>query len=103
MKLIVLFISVCSIRVIVHYHNEVYVNLLTSPEHLETINRTDQINKGSLYCVHLIVLLYVIATIKYLHLPTHQYLYHVQLSNQTFCISSLYIPSCTSHTSLTIY
>ena len=44
----------CSIRVIVHYHNVGYVNLLTSPEHLETINRTDQINKGSLYCVHLI-------------------------------------------------
>ena len=56
MKLIVLFVSVCSIRVIVYYHNVVYVNLLTSPEHLETINRIDQINKGLLYCVQLIVI-----------------------------------------------
>ena len=44
-------INVCSIRVIVHYHNVVhFVNLLTSPEHLETTNRTDKINNGSLYC-----------------------------------------------------
>ena len=76
-----------------HSHKKILGYAVTSPEHQEGLIRLIRFN----------VLSSTTPTIKYLHIPTHQYLHHVQLSNQIFCISLLYIPSYTSHTSLTIY